>query len=256
MFKPENKLESVLVKATTDPASRSQFYRELLQADLFVIGESASDEPLDSRVTAEGEQLRVRNIEFDGQLHLPVFSSLARLQVTLSEPAGYLALNGRTLLEMTQGTPLVLNPGSDYGKVLTCEEVASLLDGSMGSPEATYTAEHDTQVFLGQPAVYPQELVDVLIRVFRRLKPVRRAYLAHFHNPEDGQKPHTLIGLEVTGDWDAVLAEVGVATREVAVPDPPVDYVRVEGGKDAKGVARYLVNESEPFYRAKRLGVF
>lgn len=256
MFTPENKLESALVKAATDPASRSQFYRELLEADLLVIGESASNEPLGSRVAAEGERLHVRHMEFEGQVHLPVFSSLARLQANLSEPVGYLALNGRTLMEMTQGTPLVLNPGSDYGKVLTSGEVASLLDGSLWSSTSSYTAERDTQVFLGQPAVYPQELVDVLTRVFKRLKPVRRAYLAHFHNPETGEEPHTLIGLEVNGDWDAVMAEVGVATREVEVPDPPVDFVRVEGGRDAKGVGHYLVNKCEPFYSAKRLGVF
>jgi hypothetical protein len=254
VFVPENKLEVSLAKAATDPAQWAQFYRNLVESDLFVIDEGPPPERSGRRTAQAGEQLQLRNMVVDGELRLPVFSSLLRLQAALTEPGGYLALNALALMEMTKGTPLVLNPGSDYGKVFTNAEIASILDGSLWRPDSRYQAEEETEVRIGQPAVYPQELVDVLIRVFKRLRTVHCAYLAHFFNPAVDKQAHTLIGLEVTGDWDAVMAEVMVAARGVTVPNPPVDFLQLTGSRE--GVQGYFHSDCEPFYRAKKLRLF
>lgn len=253
VFVPDNKLERSLVAAATDPAARPQFYRDLVESDVFVVQGGPVPEASGKRTFEVDEEVTLRNLEVDGTVYLPVFSSLARLQAALTEPAGYLALNAKTLMEITRGTPLLLNPGADYGKELTVDEIASILDGSLWRPVSQYEVERDTEVMIGEPAVYPQELVDALTRIFKRLKPVRRAYLAHFFNPTVDERPHTLVAVEATGDWDAVLAEAGVATRQVEIPDPPVDYLRLTGGG---GVQDYFLEQCEPFYRAKRLRLF
>jgi F0F1-type ATP synthase membrane subunit a len=56
-----------------------------------------------------------------------------------------------------------------------------------------------------------------------------RAYLAHFFNPERDEKPHTLIGVETTGDWNSVMSGAGIVARDVPIPDPPVDFLQITG---------------------------
>jgi hypothetical protein len=234
LFEPQNTLERSLVAAATDPAARPQFYRDLVAADLLVIQEP----------DAPPQQLKIRPVEVNGHDCLPVFSSLPRLQQFVDHEVGYVAMNALEFMKITRGAFLLLNPGSDYGKEFLPEEIASILDGTIWQPQSSYTAERDTQVLLGQPARYPAELVDVLGRVFAKFDSVRAAYLAHFFNPAQGDKPHTLIAIEAADHWEQIAAEAGMAANGVNVPDPPVDFVRLP----SSGLDSYFQNV-EPFYR-------
>lgn len=234
MFEPQNTLERSLVAATTDPAARPQFYRDLLQSDLFVIQEP----------DAPPQQLSIRPLEVNGNDCLPVFSSLAALQRFIDREVGYVAMNAFDFLNITRGARLLLNPGSDYGKEFLPEEVASILDGSIWRPDQSYTVERETQVLLGQPARHPTELVDVLRRVFAKLESVHAAWLAHFVNPAQDPKGHTLIAIEASENWDQIVGEAGMAANGVSVPDPPVDFIRLPNA----GLDSYF-QSVEPFYR-------
>jgi hypothetical protein len=153
------------------------------------------------------------------------------------------------------GSELILNPGSDYGKEFTREEIAGILDGSIWRSNQ-FTVEKATKVLLGQPARYPQVLVEALSRLFAGKKEVQAAYLAHFFNPAAGDKPHTLIGIEATGNWDRLVAEAGMVAANVDVPDPPVDFLRMTG---KAGVEDYFHKSCKPFYskgRKKWFGMF
>jgi hypothetical protein len=249
-FEPQNDLERSLMRASADPAHRPQFYRDFVASQLFVIddGEPAAKEG--ETTLQEGRALRLRTIELNGKLYLPVFSSLLRLQAVLQEQASYIALNALEFLKITRGADLVLNPWSDYGKEFTAAEVESILDGSIGRPDETYVAQKDTQVLLGQPANYPTELVAALGRLFAAREDVTRAWVAHFHDPARDEKPHTLVALEVTGDWDEIAAAVGIVVKSTPLPDPPVDLLRVTG---REGIEEYF-NSIEPFYQRTRSG--
>jgi hypothetical protein len=111
----------------------------------------------------------------------------------------------------------------------------------------------DTRVLLGEPARHPTELVEALKRLFGRRKDVKRAWVAHFHNPETGEPPHTLLALEVDGDWNAVSREIGIVVQSVPLPDPPVDVMQITGRSD--GVEDYFKTVA-PFYARKRFGLF
>ena len=251
-FVPQNELERSLLRASTDPAHRPQFYRDFVASQIFVINHG---EPLASegKTTLEaGSSLRLQAIELDGRPHLPIFSSLERLQATLREAASYIALNAREFLEITRGAELVLNPGSECGKEFTAAEIESILDGSIGRPVESYVAQQDTQVLIGQAANYPTELAEALKRLFAARGDVKRAWLAHFHNPSRDEKPHTLLALEVTGGWDEVAAAVGIVVQSTPLPDPPVDVLQITG---RGGVEDYF-KSVEPFYQRKRFGIF
>ncbi len=192
-------------------------------------------------------------MEWNGKSYLPVFSSLSRLQSVLREEAGYLALNAIEFMKITQGADFILNPGSDYGKEFTKEEIASLIDGSVWKPTERYVAKEAEQVMIGQPSNYPKELADTLSRYFKTQKGVRRAFLAHFFQPQRDEKPHTLIAVDFTGDWDPIMAGAGMVARDVCVPDPPVDFLPMSG-KD--GVEEYFRKDCKPFYERKLWGLF
>ena len=124
-------------------------------------------------------------------------------------------------------------------------EIEALLDGSLFQPAERFVAERDTQVLLGQPANYPHALVEALGRLFQRRGDVEAAYLVHFYNPETDEAPHSLVGLEVSGDWSEIAGEAGMVAERVEVPDPPVDFVQIgrSGSFDD-----YFHRECKPFF--------
>jgi hypothetical protein len=250
-FKPENKLEESLIKAATDAAHRPQFYKDLVASDIFVVEEGALP-PTEGKITLQkSQELHIRHIDWNGKPVIPVFSSLARLQAAAQREVTYVALNALEFMKITAGAEWVLNPGSTYGKEFTKSEIASIVDGSIWKPVESYRVSEPQQVMFGQPANYPRELIDALIRFFKQKKTVKRAYLAHFFNPARDEKPHSLIGVEASGDWEEVMAGAGMVVQGVQVPDPPVDFIRVQG---AGGVNDYFLRDCKPFYEKKLFG--
>lgn len=244
-FEPENALERALMQAATDPAYRPQFYKDLLSSDLLII-QHGPPPPASGEVVLQADTtLEIQNMEIDGRPHVPVFSSLPRLQAVLTGEAGYLAINALDLFEIVRGSEVVLNPGSEYGKVFTREEIESLVDGSIFKPSERYVTERATQVTIGQPANLPVELIEALNRLFSGIEEVQAAYLAHFFNPERDERPHTLIGLEVSGEWDRIAAEAGMVAEGVQVPDPPVDFIQITG---KGGLVEYLRTQCQRFF--------
>lgn len=252
-FDPQNTLEKSLVHAASDPAHRPQFYKDLVESDFFIVQEGPPPETSGRKTLSEGTSLQLRNIEWEGRSYIPVFTSLPRLQATIQAEVGYLALNALEFMKITQGAELLLNPGSDYGKAFTKEEIASIVDGSIWKPTEQYIAKKETQVMIGQPSNYPTMLADSLTRYFKKTKQVKKAYLAHFFNPDNDEKPHTLVAVQVTGDWDSVMAGAGMVARDTEVPDPPVDFLQITG---RGGIEDYFTNDCKPFYERKLLGIF
>jgi len=253
-FDPINDLERSLVKAATDPAHRPQFYRDFVGADIFVVQRGPAPVAEEHRALSKGETLELITCEHEGKTVLPIFSSLPRLQVFIKKEACYLAMKASDFLQVTQGTTLMLNPGSDYGKEFTAKEVASILDGSLWKPSERWVVQKKTTVHIGQPASYPSELVTALSRYFQKTRQVKRAYLAHYFNPERDEKAHTLIAIEVSGDWDQVAAGAGIVANGVLVPDPPVDFTPITG---EAGFKDYFRQGIKPFYEKKKfLGLF
>jgi len=225
----------------------------LIESNLFIIQEGPPPETSSKRVAGEGMTIQLRNIDWNGKQCLPAFSSLTRLQAVIPYEVAYLALNTLEFMKIIQGSEFFLNPGSEYGKEFTREEIGSLIDGSIWKTSEMHVMEKDLKVVIGEPANYPTELANALTRYFRNTKSVKRAYLAHFFNPEYDEKPHTLIAVDFVGEWDSLMAGAGMVARDVHVPDPPVDFLPMSG---SVGIEDYFRNECKPFYQRKRFGIF
>ena len=128
-FIPENALEEALLQANKSAMKRREFERQLLACDIYAIGEIDGREvaPAGS-LLKPGERFRVASIKRDGRTYVPVFTSLVRLNAYLTRNAGYVALPGKALMEMTRGATLLFNLGSEVGKEILPEEVERMLD--------------------------------------------------------------------------------------------------------------------------------
>jgi hypothetical protein len=243
-FQPENDLESALQRAMTDAASRPEFYRLMLDSDLFTLGRTEGNTDREAHVAftaMPGDTMQIASILFNGRNSIPIFSALSRLQSYIREADNYLCMNGRALFEMTKGASFILNPGF-YGKEFLPGEIAQMLDPSVAN---TLRIEKPTQVLIGQPAVYPHALIDALKVAFAARSDVLAAYLVQIAFEAKNEPPHPLIGVEVAGDWKPVSAEIGRIASAV-MPGALLDAVPIDRAKNTTLTSSLL--KTTPFY--------
>jgi hypothetical protein len=245
MFEPVNDLEKSLMKAAANPAARPQFYRDLLEAEIFIIQSGADPLNVVDGVLQKGSHLNIYTIERDGKPWLPIFSSLPRLQRSISSESTYVRLKAKNFFELTRGAYVVLNPGFDYGKEFVPQEINQLLDGSIFNPTQTIVATKDTQVLIGQPAFYPQKLVSALSEYFSTSRPVKRVYLTQLFNPESGEQPHLLIAVDLSDDREKVFGDAGMIASNVVGKDEYVDFMQLDNSEFSK----HIISSTTPFYK-------
>lgn len=242
VFIPENELEKALVRAVKEPHSAPNFYRLLLASDLLVLGSVEGREGAAEPFSlAPGCNVKLVTGTKGNSKYLPVFSSLARMQEYVRQESKYLSLNGRALLDLTRGAPVILNPASEYGKELTPDEVRQLLDG-IGAP---------ARAIPGQ-AVYPALLVEVLSGFFATRSEIENAWIIQVAPASQEGQPqaHPLIGIETSspGSWPSLMQALEAAAQ-ANVPGLMFDVQRVDRFQPS-GMAGALL-QSEPFYRRR-----
>jgi len=239
-FISENMLEEALVAAVKNPAAAPNFYRLLLESDLLVMGTVEGQDTGGAAFTLEpgGRLALVTGEKSDGQKFLPVFSSLTRMQAYVKQEAKYLAVNGRALLETTRGAPLVLNPGSDYGKELSPAEVGQLLDAPVQQEPRL------VKTIMGE-ADYPVALVNALTALFQARPDVQTAWMIQVTFADRGMQPHPLVGIETSGDMASLVQQIQRIAESV-VPGMEFDVQRVDRNNPL-GMTDALL-QAEPFY--------
>jgi len=237
LFIAENELEKALVEAVKTPSSAPNFYRLLLESDLLVMGTAEGREEAQEQFSLDpGTNLKLVTGLKDGQPYLPVFSSLARMQEFVQQETKYLSINGRALLELTRGGPVILNPASQYGKELSPLEVHQLLGGP--------TPPSGKPIIVGE-ASYPMPLVEALTSVFATRPDIETAWMIQVTFADRADQPHPLVGIETAGDWPSLMQAIQAAA-EAHVPDMLFDIQRVDRRNPA-GMTSALI-QAAPFY--------
>lgn len=240
-FISENELERALVKAAKNPAAAPDFYRLLLESDLLVLGTVEGQEEATEKFTlAPGGKVNlVTGLKKGGGTFLPIFSSLQRMQDYVKQESKYLLVNGRALLDLTRGAPVILNPASEYGKELTAEQVAQLLD-----PQIT---RGQPRTIIGE-ADYPMPLVDTLTAVFTARPDIEAAWMIQV-TFADRDAPHPLVGVETQGDWASLMQAVEAAA-DTAVPGLVFDLQRIDRSRSNSLTEALL--QVPPFYQRSK----
>ncbi|HWX89817.1 MAG TPA: enhanced serine sensitivity protein SseB C-terminal domain-containing protein [Rhizomicrobium sp.] len=243
-FIAENELERALIKAVKNPQTAPDFYRLLLACDLLVLGTVEGQEDAAEKFTlAPGGKFNLVTGLKDGRQFLPLFSSQPRMQEYLKQESKYLSVNGRALLDMTRGGPVILNPASEYGKELSVAEVAQLLDGPKPDGEP--------RTIIGE-ADYPVALVEALRSLFGSRTGIAAAWMIQVTFADRAKLPHPLVGIELdskTGDdWPSLMQAIEAAA-DVAVPGMVFDIQRVDRRSPA-GMTGALL-QVPPFYQRR-----
>lgn len=240
-----NRLERLLKDAFGDPGHRPEFYRLLLESDLFVIGKTSRGEAGEYVAGPGGENVSIAGWQKDGKTLIPVFTSLERLNESVTQPTTYVQLNGRALLEiLDRGATVLLNPGCSVGKELVPDEIRALLDGTLFDLPKTLPLKAGTRFALTRPAKEPEALLDALRTLLAKHEAIQAAFAAEVTLSESADPPHLLIGLLGDGDVHGAIAEANLVAKNLLKPGEPVDFLDI--GADEASL--HLVNETKPFY--------
>jgi len=233
-------LETLLQKAATEPAFRAEFTKRLMTDQLIIITEGSDREG--SHILEQDTSINIVALN-DGRI--PVFTSNDRIfdQGVIKEQVHFTQMKGADLFEMTRGATLVINPFSQYGKDLLAGEIAQMLDGTITASKKI-VIEKDTQVQIGQPANYPDALVESLRKLFAERPNVNAGYLGWIHNPESGDPPHLIFSIDADGDFQSVVNEAGFTAEQYLQPSEVVDFV-----KFGNGTLDDYFEETKPFYK-------
>ena len=234
-FEPENALEKALLRAITDPAARPDFYRSLLESELFIVGQMASG-PAEQQPEPEqgGGRLMIATIEYRNKAYHPVFTALSRLRTFAPEEVQHMAIAGRTLSEASRGAHFLLNPGSECGKELSADEIAGVLS-HLKVP----------RVGVRPPKVHPKALADALSQLFARIPEVAAAYVVEIMVEGSDEPAHPLIGVDTKGDWQALSQQMGEVMKTVPL-ETVVDLLPIDRAAPT-GIMQALL-QTPPFY--------
>src|SRR5580693_2295066 len=125
MFEPVNALETLMQSAVSNPAKIPDFYRALLDSELYILTPETELEPGRRRSLKLHEKISVATVEFKGKTWHPAFTAPERVFAYLKEPEACLEAKARDLFAL-------LPPGSNFcQKPLPGEEISLLLSGKI-----------------------------------------------------------------------------------------------------------------------------
>jgi hypothetical protein len=131
MFEPENKLETLMQAAVKDPAAIPEFYKTLLETEIYILTPEAKMEPGRRRSLKYQEKLDVATVEFQGLKWHPAFTSKKRISDYVKEPETCLGAVAKNIFGMMPESNFWLNPLSECQKPLPASEVALLMNGKI-----------------------------------------------------------------------------------------------------------------------------
>ena len=240
---PSNDIELLLEKAARDPTIRHEFYTQLLTHKLIVITKNDSNGTR-TYTAQKGDIINVIKYP-DGKI--PVFTSKTKIfdKGVIKEQVHISEIMGKDLFILTKGATLLLNPYSDYGKEFFPHEIDQILDIASDAGVEKIVVKKETEIQIGQPAVYPQQMVDTLSQIFATKPSVKSAYIAWIFNPSANEPPHYLIAIEGEGDLQPIKNEAGNRAYQFLDGKGFLDMIELTS---KSGLYSYFVNDSKPFY--------
>jgi hypothetical protein len=132
MFEPENSLETLMQAAAKDPAAAPEFYKALLEAQIYILTPEAKMATGERRRSLKHEEpVNVATVEYQGMQWHPAFTSARRISDYVKEPETCLGAVSRDLFKMLPNSNFWLNPLSECQKPLPASEVELLMSGEI-----------------------------------------------------------------------------------------------------------------------------
>lgn len=243
----EQRLEEMLKLAATEPAHRPEFFALLMEASVWVPGNSLAEQ-LDASSPVELQHWEKE----DGSSVIPFFTSETALAEAVADEQSWVKMPVRTLFAITAGETLFLNPKLPTGKEFSPAEIVHLLDEEGNALSQQRVLEGGSALLLSEIAQPPAQMIDSLTQLFSKYKQVRRAFVAHIKERAE-DKPNLLIGIEADDDIEAIIHAAGSVATDTLLEDELVDICQVIDGE--KGISHFFSAHITPFYE-RRWGSF
>jgi hypothetical protein len=187
-----NALEESLVKHFTDARQTQQFYRDLMDHDLYLLQKKRSN----GQISFDWQEW-----ERDDEPYYPIFTSLSALAQCLGfEEDHHIRLKGQAIFDKLHGKQnVIINPNLEYEKEIKLEEITRIRSGRFFEAfELLKDIQPNKTLMMGQPTQKPKELIEAFNLLFEFRKAVRKGYLCCTFDPSLESVPHLVIGVVVT----------------------------------------------------------
>jgi hypothetical protein len=230
---------------TLEPAYGPEFYRVLLQSDIYALIPAG-------KVPREGEKVRfVMWKGADGQNVIPFFSSRSTVRRVLTGDTQALRIRARGFFESCRGAIVVLNPNERFFCRLMPHEVALLLDTGSPSAAINYQAPHDKVMELAAPPA-PPEMIGSLSLLLAQHPGIERAYMVSLRSNDNDVACVWLVAVVIdAGDPTEQLAHQLAALLTDQPPAANVDLLRLTP-EHPNAVA--MAEAMQPFYDRATFG--
>jgi SseB protein C-terminal domain/SseB protein N-terminal domain len=235
MFEPENDIERMLIRASTEPAARPGFARALMDAEIQIV--LVPDTPIvpgtDGKATVPaGVKLTIPSATRGDESLVPFFTAPSRARAWFKGDHVVASERTRDLFARYPDAPFFLNPGSSYGKEFTPYEVKRLLAGRFDDEPETQVISKPEKVLLAHPKEIPTELIAALARELARINGVRGAWLMLAMRAGQSEQSW-MLGVDHKGSWQDVRAAIGRAAAGSVLKGRTLDAMPL----DASGLS-------------------
>lgn len=101
-------------------------------------------------------------------------------------------------------------------------------------------------IMIGQPAKWPQVLIEHLIPYCKKNNFIEAVYLAQIYVPSSGEKPHLLIGVTMPIiETKKIFDEIGNIVENTLDKNDFVDIIKI----DDDDLSVSLIEENNPIYK-------
>lgn len=241
--------EEVFISASKNPEDRPLFYKMLLDLEVYLLTNDDNTTSKDGTLIA-GSKVSFLTIQNqDGSRMIQFFSSLEILQKFISSNPKYIRMNAKSLFELVRDTKMILNPNFTVQKEFTVSEINALRDGTIFRTQNSRVIEKETTIMIGEPKEYPHDIVNSLIKLFKKEKRVLEAYVVHYYNPEEEVPPHPLILVKCNSSYEEVVAKAGATVEGFG---KVIDFARY----DNSSLTNMIISKYKPFYKKKLFGLW
>lgn len=101
-------------------------------------------------------------------------------------------------------------------------------------------------VQIGQPAEFPEGMVNALKTLFAQRADVAAAYLGWIYNAATGEPPHYIFAIESSGNLQEIFEAADGVIKPFQKPDEIIDFMPI--GNNG-GLSEYFLEETEAFFR-------
>lgn len=260
----EQQLEALFAQAYFDETFRAEFINQLLEANVYFPGETGkrSGQGIEECYLQENEEVHIKswpNEEY-GRV-IPFFTSLKTMREAFDADEHFICLSCKILFQMTLGSLLILNPESDVSKPFYPDEIQALFQGETEAKTKFYA--EGTQLRLGQPADYPQEMIEQLKTYFSDQEIVSSAYLGQVQ-ASDEEYPSLVVGVQLNQvlnerALEQINQNLSTIIKHSLQPIRLTTLLFFNENQQHGTIEEYLKNETKPFYEkqiTKKKGFF